>query len=476
MIFSSLTFIFVFLPFVCSGYFLLKFCFPKKLSIRNIFLCISSLFFYAWGEPVYIILMLLSIIANYFFAMNRKKVIFILAIIFNLLFLFVFKYSGFFVANINYICKTHFNVPSLALPIGISFYTFQILSYVIDVYRGNVKTQKNIVSLALYISLFPQLIAGPIVRYVDIEKELDNRVENFDKFVDGLKDFFIGLGAKVIIANNLAVAVDGIYGNYSEACSGILWLAAVAYSFQIYFDFSGYSRMAIGIGKMFGFTFPENFNYPYCASSITDFWRRWHITLSVWFRDYVYIPLGGNRCSVVKHIFNIIITWLLTGFWHGASWNFILWGVYYGLLLIIEKYFIMPLLKKNDEKKVLHCLFKILQRFIVLILLILGWVIFRLENFSQLITVLKQMFVFGELFNKQSVVNYIAQHADVCSKLIFIIPAIITSIPIYEKIFGKSEKSKVVYSLELLYAFVIFAICICLLIADTYNPFIYFRF
>lgn len=472
MVFSSMYFIFVFLPVVCCVYFLLKLFLPNKLFYRNIFLCFASLFFYAWGEPIYILLMLASIICNFFFAKSDKKIVFVFAVIFNLIFLLFFKYSGFLIENLNALFKTNFNKPELELPIGISFYTFQALSYVIDVYKKKVEPQKNIVSLALYISLFPQLIAGPIVRYIDIEKELAYRNENLDSFVSGLKDFILGLGCKVIIANNMATVADGVFGNISESCSGIIWLAAISYAFQIYFDFSGYSRMAIGLGKMFGFTFPENFRYPYCASSITDFWRRWHITLSGWFRDYVYIPLGGNRVSVIKHIRNILITWFLTGFWHGDSWNFILWGLYYGVILIFEKYITFNLLKKSESNKKINCLLKIILRMFTLFIILIGWTLFRIENISQLQFILKKMFI----CDGQSLFVYITQHADLCSKLIFMLPAIVASTPIYKKIFKKSENSKIVFTIELIYVFVFFAVSICLLVASTYNPFIYFRF
>ncbi|MCR5699417.1 MAG: MBOAT family protein, partial [Treponemataceae bacterium] len=271
MVFSSLYFIFIFLPVVCIVYYLLKAMFPNHVMIRNAFLCLASLFFYAWGEPIYVLLMLTSILLNYLFGLKRSKVLLSFAVIFNLGFLVFFKYSGFFVQNLNLIMKSDFRVPHLELPIGISFYTFQALSYVIDVYRGKVERQKNILSLALYICLFPQLIAGPIVRYIDIEKEITERNENFTLFIDGLKEFCRGLGAKVIIANNMAFFVDGVYSKMDVTIAPIAWLAGLCYCFQIYFDFSGYSRMAIGLGKMFGFHFCENFNYPYCASSITDF-------------------------------------------------------------------------------------------------------------------------------------------------------------------------------------------------------------
>ena len=474
MVFSSLYFIFIFLPVVCCGYFLIKCIFPQKLVLRNLFLFIASLFFYAWGEPLYIFLMLVSIICNYFFALRQNKAIFIISICFNLVFLLFFKYSGFLISNFNFIFKTDFTVPELSLPIGISFYTFQALSYVIDVRRKKIEPQKNILTLALYICLFPQLIAGPIVRYIEIEKELKERNETFDGFIEGLKTFILGLACKVILANNLALAADGIFANFEEACPSVLWIAALCYAFQIYFDFYGYSKMAIGLGKIFGFSFPDNFNYPYCASSITDFWRRWHITLSVWFRDYVYIPLGGNRVGLVRHIFNILITWLFTGFWHGASWNFVLWGLYYAILLIFEKYVSFRLLDKirenQAEHKVVYRLFSLGIRLASLFLILVGWIIFRFDDFSILKKVLPVMFSFSG--GNTGFLQYISEHADVCSKIIFIIPAIIFSLPVYKKIFNGNRGK----NLELALCFLLFVLCVCLLIASTYNPFIYFRF
>jgi len=479
MVFSSLYFIYIFFPFVCLIYYLLKLLFPQKIFIRNIFLFLSSLFFYAWGEPLYVFLMLISIICNYFFALKRNKALFIISIAFNLFFLLFFKYSAFLISTINQLFNSSLPLPDLSLPIGISFYTFQALSYVIDVYRKKIEPQKNILTLALYICLFPQLIAGPIVRYVEIEKELSNRKESFNTFIDGLKHFMLGLACKVLLANNLAIFADGVFEKYQECCPAILWTAAIAYALQIYFDFYGYSKMAIGLGKCFGFSFPDNFNYPYCAASVTDFWRRWHITLSVWFRDYVYIPLGGNRVSFPRHIFNILITWLFTGFWHGASWNFLLWGLYYGILLIIEKHFIFRLLQRLENKEKLHKLMRLLVRLFSLFLILLGWILFRFEDFSLLREVLYSMFAFST--DKGGFISYISEHADVCSKILFIIPALIFSMPVYNKIFLRNKSCKLesansFSTAELIFAFILFLLSLCLLVASTYNPFIYFRF
>lgn len=478
MVFSSLYFIFIFLPGVTALYFAAKKICPNKIIVRNIILCLCSLFFYAWGEPAYILLMLVSIICNFFFAKSSRKSVFVLSIIFNLAFLFFFKYLGFAVENLNRIFSLQLKVPQLKLPIGISFYTFQALSYIIDVHRKKVEPQKNLISLALYISLFPQLIAGPIVRYSEIDKALAQRNDDFDSLVKGLKDFMIGLGCKVILANNLALVADRFLDSPSDSCTAILWLSALCYAFQIYFDFAGYSRMAIGLGKMFGFDFPENFNHPYCADSITDFWRRWHITLSGWFRDYVYIPLGGNKVNILKHIRNILITWLFTGFWHGASWNFILWGLYYAILLIFEKYTVLKLIKRlellpaeNKSRRLLIPL-KVAVRFAALFLILFGWILFRTVDLSNLGLILQKMFTSDGIV----LLSFVSQNADTCSKLIFLIPAVICSLPIYKKIFVKSDESTIVQNLELVCAFIVFAVSVCLLVASTYNPFIYFRF
>ena len=347
MVFSSLSFIFFFLPIFLLIYFI------SKKELQNIVILLGSLFFYAWGEPKYVIVMIFSIIFNYLCGLliNRyrkhDKLFLILAIIGNLLLLFVFKYLDFTIININRLFSSNINSLNLLLPIGISFYTFQAMSYVIDVYKKKVKVQKNIITMGTYVALFPQLIAGPIVRYKDIEKQLSNRTINLNKVSDGIRRFIIGLGKKVIIANNVAVIVDTIFdGNIQNTGALVLIIGTIAYALQIYFDFSGYSDMAIGLGKILGFDFLENFNYPYISKSITEFWRRWHISLSSWFRDYVYIPLGGNRVSKIKWIRNIFIVWFLTGLWHGASWNFILWGLYFAVILLLEKLVLSKYLDK----------------------------------------------------------------------------------------------------------------------------------
>lgn len=463
MLFSSMVFIFIFLPVTCLVYYL---C-PSR-TVRNVILTLVSLFFYAWGEPGFIIIMIISILMNWAFALGlgrkRRKILLASAVAANLGFLYVFKYLDFTFSALNGLFRTSLPLPGIVLPIGISFYTFQALSYVIDVYRGESDALKNPLHVALFISLFPQLIAGPIVRYGDIKTELTERRETASDFFAGLEQFMFGLGAKVILANNLAVVADGVFSSKGDAGAAAVFIASVAYMLQIFFDFSGYSTMATGLGRMFGFHFPKNFNAPYTATSITDFWRRWHITLSVWFRDYVYIPLGGNRCSTWKHIRNIMLTWLLTGFWHGAGWNFMLWGVYYGVLLLIEKYAVMPALKKLPER-----ISRITGRIYTLLLVLFGWLIFRTDDASVLAVLLNSG-------NGIPLSSFILAHADMMSKSAFILPAILfsTSFPTWlnEKLSSR-ESLRIVRAVL---ACIVFIISVFMLEASTYNPFIYFRF
>lgn len=464
MVFSSFSFIFVFLPIVLAIYYLVK------DKYKNVCICIASLIFYAWGEPKNILLMLISVILNYFLAIwigntkgTKKKVLLIIDIILNIMIIGFFKYANFLIDNINYILHTNIGNVEVALPIGISFYTFQILSYVIDVYRGNVKVQKNIIKLCTYISLFPQLIAGPIVRYEDIEKQLDDRKESFDKFIEGLKRFIYGLGKKVLLANNMALIADTIYETNPNNGTIMLWLAAIGYTLQIYFDFSGYSDMAIGLGKMFGFEFMENFNYPYIAKSVTDFWRRWHISLSTWFKDYVYIPLGGNRVSQLKLVRNILIVWGLTGLWHGANWNFIIWGFYYAILLIIEKLVLNKWLDKLP---------KVVKHIYSLLIIVIGWVIFRTEDLSQIFIIVKNMFI----YNPSNIVEYVLESWNIKVGLLFIIPAIILSTPVISKKIKENLNKTSVYVLNNIIVCIIFGLSIIQLLIQTYNPFIYFNF
>lgn len=469
MLFSSTTFIFIFLTLLLILYFPIK-----NIKYRNIILLIFSLIFYSWGEPKYIFLMLITVLIAYIFGLlidkyrfekRKSKLFLIISVVLILLNLFIFKYLDFSIGIFNSIFKTNIGLSKLVLPIGISFYTFQILSYVIDLYWGKVGVQKNYFRLLLYVSFFPQLIAGPIVRYETVEKEISDRKTTLDGFINGFKRFIWGLAKKVIIANNVAIFCDYIYNNYSSYGSNILWVAAICYTLQIYFDFSGYSDMAIGLGKMFGFNFLENFNYPYIASSITDFWRRWHISLSSFFRDYVYIPLGGNRVSKVKFIRNIFIVWLLTGIWHGASYNFILWGLYYAILLLIEKMVTGRYIEKLPKVlKILYSLFFIT----------LGWVIFRVENINDLILVIKKMFS----FNNTSFVTLFNNNAMLISTIPYIILGIFLSLPIDKWFKEKVDKSNsvILTLIEDLILGVLFGISIMFLVSNSYNPFIYFRF
>ena len=418
--------------------------------------------------------MLLTVLIAYIFGLlidkyrkdkKKSKLFLVISIILILLNLFIFKYLDFSIGIINSIFKTNIGLTKLVLPIGISFYTFQILSYVIDLYWGKVGVQKNYFRLLLYVSFFPQLIAGPIVRYETVEKEISDRKTTLDGFISGFKRFIWGLAKKVIVANNVAIFCDYVYNNYSSYGSNILWVAAVCYTLQIYFDFSGYSDMAIGLGKMFGFNFLENFNYPYIATSINDFWRRWHISLSTFFRDYVYIPLGGNRVSKIKFIRNIFIVWLLTGIWHGASYNFILWGLYYAILLLIEKMVTGKYIEKLPKVlKILYSLFFIT----------LGWVIFRVENINDLILVIKKMFS----FNNTSFVTLFNNNAMLISTAPYIILGIFLSLPIDKWFKEKVDKSNsvILTLIEDLILGVLFGISIMFLVSNSYNPFIYFRF
>ena len=465
MVFSSLSFIFFFLPILFFIYFI------AKEKYRNYILLIFSLIFYSWGEPKYILLMIISIIMNYIFGIlinnqkknNKRKLFLVLAIIFHLGLLFYFKYTNFFVNNINNIFGLSINSISVLLPIGISFYTFQELSYLIDVYKKKIKVQKNIFYLGTYISFFPQLIAGPIVRYSDIEKQLKKRVCSFDKFCDGARRFIIGLGKKVLIANNVAIIVDGIFNNGGLSYLGalIIMIGMIAFTIQLYYDFSGYSDMAIGLAKMFGFDFLENFNYPYIATSVTDFWRRWHISLSSWFRDYIYIPLGGNRVNKIKFLRNVLIVWFLTGLWHGASWNYVLWGLYMALFLLIEKVF------KNQLEKIPN----IIRWFVTFIFINISMILFKFENLSDIGILLKNIFTFKGtdllefLWNNYNLINYFS----------FLIIGLIFMFPIINK-FKKYNDNKVLFYIKDIVLIIIFLLSIGSLINNSYNPFIYFRF
>lgn len=483
MVFSSLVFIFGFLPAVLFLYYLP--CF-KSRSYKNAVLLLASLGFYAWGEPVFVFIMLFSILVNYILGLlidsasikngeksKKAKLFLVLSIIWNIGLLFVFKYLSFLSEIFRSIVPlTALPEIKIALPIGISFFTFQILSYTIDVYRRNVPVQKNIANLALYISLFPQLIAGPIVRYETVQDQILNRCENFNDFSKGLERFIIGLGKKCLLANYMAIIADTMFGmQASDLTVWGAWFGAIGYTLQIYFDFSGYSDMAIGLGLMFGFKFEENFNYPYAARSITDFWRRWHISLSSWFRDYVYIPLGGNRAGRLRCVFNLFVVWALTGIWHGANFTFWLWGIYYFVLLQIERSF--GLAKKAKESKG----FKLVCfRIFTLLFVVIGWVMFRAENISHMLTYLCCMFGKGNAGFEQA--SFLLFNGG----FVFFI-AVLACIPYRSIISGKfpkiaeSEKVCTVFAAakSVLLVFVL-VVSMLSCIQATYNPFIYFNF
>lgn len=474
MLFSSITFLFAFLPIILLVYYMS----PRLL--KNTVLLVFSLLFYAWGEPKYVFVMMASILIGYVMGLltdyfmqkeqtKRARLAVVLSIVLNLGLLVFFKYLGFFAENISRIPGVRISVPELALPLGISFYTFQILSYSVDVYRGTAKPQKNIINLGTYITLFPQLIAGPIVRYDCIARELTERRETVDDFGEGVRRFITGLGKKVLIANVAGEIYDVLSVLPSEENTILLsWICSVAFSLQIYFDFSGYSDMALGLGRMFGFHFPENFNYPYISKSITEFWRRWHISLSTWFRDYVYIPLGGNRKGKVKTLRNIFIVWLLTGFWHGAEWNFVIWGLYYFVLLMIEKIGLLAKLEKLPG---------ILQHMYALFFINLGWVIFLYDDMSALGTALGNMFGMNGLpFLNDRTIFYLLSYG------LFILIACLGATPFPKKlgkllVERKSSTGHIVGgTLEIIFLFAVLLLATAFLASDAFNPFLYFRF
>ena len=466
MVFSSLEFIFVFLASVLAVYYLVP---PKA---RNIVLLLFSLVFYGWGEPVYVFLMIATITVDYICGYiigrdldskpKRAKVTLIVSIVINLALLGVFKYYDFFAGTLNSLLgRGVFPTLGLTLPIGISFYTFQALSYVIDVYRRDARVQKNIAAFGTYVTLFPQLIAGPIVRYADVDDQLRERTHSLTLFASGCRTFICGLAKKILLAN----AAGAMWNSLSAAAEldalGA-WLAIVFYTFQIYFDFSGYSDMAIGLGKMFGFSFRENFYYPYVSESITEFWRRWHISLSTWFREYVYIPLGGNRRGVGRTYFNLFCVWLLTGLWHGASWNFVLWGLYYFALLVIEKTFLLRLLERAP---------KFLRHIYSMAAVIFGWLLFVIEDVSSIGAYLSRMFGGTGVFATQITVYELVRN------LVFLAILILASTPapkkLWYKLYSKGTPWRIVQSVVCAIAFVL---CIAYLVDSSYNPFLYFRF
>lgn len=475
MVFTSAVFLFMFFPVVLVGYYIIP-----TIKLKNLWLLISSLVFYAWGEPRFITIMLLEIVINYILALiinkldNKnimlRKITLIFTVVIDLGILGFYKYINFAISNINkftslFILEGKINYIDIMLPIGISFFTFQILSYVIDVYRKEVKVQKNIISLALYVALFPQLIAGPIVRYIDVEKEISYRKHSLPLMYEGITRFLIGFFKKMFIANTLGFITDGIFKDISTVGTLSGWMAILCYMMQIFYDFSAYSDMAIGLGKMFGFNFKENFNYPYISKSIQEFWRRWHISLSTWFKDYLYIPLGGNRKGKYRTYINLFIVFFATGIWHGASWCFIAWGLFHGLFMILEK------------TKIINIKNPFIGRVYTLLVVIVGWVFFRVEGMHNALDVLKKMFNFNVTdIDINNCMNYINGQV-----ILAFILAVIISTPFikntYLKIRDKnSYLSNGVVIFKDILLFVVFIISISYMVASSYNPFIYFRF
>ncbi len=461
MVFSSITFLFYFLPIVLVLYYIV----PKKC--KNIVLLVASLLFYFYGEPKYVYTMIFSIISTYIFGilLNKykkyNKLFLVLSIAINIGILIYFKYTNFIIQNINLWLTNKIDFIYVVLPIGISFYTFQLMSYTIDLYKGQAKVQKNILKLAMYISLFPQLIAGPIVRYTTIEDQLENREHSISKFALGVRKFIIGLGKKVLIANVLGELCNKFLLS-SDTSVLFYWLYGIANMLQIYFDFSGYSDMAIGLGKMFGFEFLENFNYPYIATSIRDFWKRWHISLSSWFRDYIYIPLGGSRVTKLKWIRNILIVWCLTGLWHGAQWNFIIWGLYFGILLIIEKVFLEKFLNKLPQ---------FISRIYTLIIVMISFIIFSGESTKQIMQNISGLIgINANFFVTPESMYYFKSY------LVIIILGIIGATPLMKKICNNEKLHKAINILEPICLLAILVVSMSFIIDGSFNPFLYFRF
>jgi len=468
MVFSSLSFLYMFFPLVILAYFVIR-----NRTWRNSVLLISSLVFYSWGEPKFVVMMLLSALVAYVGGLlmakyrgedkeKSEKIAYIFTVVFLVSSLFVFKYFNFTADNICALLGISNNLARIVLPIGISFYTFQILSYVIDLHRGEIALQRNFADLCLYVCFFPQLIAGPIVRYQTIEAEIRGREESLDDVIEGVKRFIIGLAKKVIIANNVALVATTIYeGDAAVYGSLMYWVAALAYTLQIYFDFSGYSDMAIGLGRIFGFHFLENFDYPYISRSITEFWRRWHISLSSWFRDYIYIPLGGNRVKIGRHTFNILVVWTITGFWHGAEWNFVMWGLYYAVFLLVEKYLLKGVLEKVPGA---------IRWVYTMFFVIVGWVIFYFTDIQQLGDAIRTMFTVPTMPWE----DVVAQDAGIFYYLLYIPLGLVCMLPIKKRL----PKAETIPTQIVSYAFhfVLLIICTACIVSSSFNPFIYFRF
>lgn len=466
MVFSSTIFLCVYLPLVLLGYYI---C-PKKG--KNLFLLIVSLIFYAWGEPKYVFLMIFSILVNYVFGLlmdkhrenkKRLKLLLVISVIIDLGLLSVFKYTDFIITNINSVFGAGFDLLNIALPIGISFYTFQAMSYTIDVYRDDVRVQRNLIDFGMYIAMFPQLIAGPIVRYSDVQDQLAERNVTTADFSEGIMRFVVGLGKKVLLANQMGAVWTQIYALGGDISALMAWTGAAAYTFQIYFDFSGYSDMAIGLGRMFGFKFPENFRYPYESVSITDFWRRWHITLSTWFKEYLYIPLGGNRRGLARQALNLLIVWTLTGFWHGAGWNFVMWGLYYFAILFIEKLFLLKALDKLP---------RLFRHAYALLLIVIGWVIFASDDVSVMLPYLGSMFGANGALGGMDVYTLLTRAA-----LMVICCVASTELPrrLFVTAAGKMNE-KAAFTVKSVLTLALLALSVVFLIGDSYNPFLYFRF
>ena len=468
MLFNSYIFIFLFLPLALLGWYGLNRC--RAYEMAKLFLAVMSLWFYGYFNLYYLFVILGSILVNYLLSFLLKKFSspkvcragLWAGVLLNLGILFYFKYYDFFFENVNAVFKTDFTLRHILLPLGISFFTFQILSYVIDLYRGKIALQRNFFYLLMYVSFFPQLIAGPIVRYETVEQEIRERQVTMDDLAQGFRRFVVGLAKKLLLANQVAQVATIVYsGNPANYGSLMYWLAAIAYTLQIYFDFSGYSDMAIGLGRMFGFHFLENFNYPYISLSVTEFWRRWHISLSTWFRDYVYIPLGGNRVSRGKWVRNILVVWGLTGLWHGADWNFLLWGLYYGVLLLLEKLWL---------SKYLERLPKALRWLLCMIIVCIGWVMFNLTDFAQMRCALARMFSFTHVALSQS----LAADVSIVPPLLWMLPALVFSTPVCRRVhLGESCGAEIVRNVVCL---ALLAVCIVFSVSATFNPFIYFRF
>jgi len=437
--------------------------------LRNVTLLVMSLVFYAWGEPRYVFLMIAQCVFAWGFGLlidkhrgqKAAKTLMLISVVISLSGLIYFKYANFFISNVNNLTNSNIAFIRFVMPIGISFYTFQLLSYTIDLYRGLIRVSRNVLDFSTYVASFPQLIAGPIVRYSDIEAALSKREHSFSRFAMGSRRFIIGLGKKMLIANMFGelVAIYKVSGDESVL---FVWLYLIAYTMQIYFDFSGYSDMAIGLGHIFGFKFPENFNYPYIADSITNFWRRWHMTLSGWFRDYVYIPLGGNRVKVLRHVFNIMLVWMLTGFWHGADWNFILWGGYFGVVLLVEKLFLGKALRKAP---------KAVRHIYVILIVFISWAFFDALGFNEAFTVIGRMFGAGGTLASREALYYLRSYA------VPLVIAVIGSTPLIMKLAQKIDtKKRLVVVLEPVVLLLILIVSTASMVDGSFNPFIYFRF